>query len=46
MTQQACIVSHLSLELTQQKLFDHLNFQIPLHQFTGLIGRNGQGNHY
>ena len=43
MTQQACIVSHLSLELAQQKLFDHLNFQLPLHQFTGLIGRNGQG---
>ncbi|EOR07776.1 ATP-binding cassette domain-containing protein [Acinetobacter sp. ANC 3926] len=43
MTQQACIVFNLSLELAQQKLFDHLNFQLPLHQFTGLIGRNGQG---
>lgn len=43
MTQQACIVSNLSLELAQQKLFDHLTFQLPLHQFTGLIGRNGQG---
>lgn len=43
MTQQACIVSNLSLELAQQKLFDHLNFQLPSHQFTGLIGRNGQG---
>jgi len=43
MTQQACIISNLSLELAQQKLFDHLSFQLPLHQFTGLIGRNGQG---
>ena len=43
MTQQACIVSNLSLELAQQKLFDHLTFQLPLYQFTGLIGRNGQG---
>lgn len=43
MTQQACIVSNLSLELVQQKLFNHLTFQLPLNQFTGLIGRNGQG---
>ncbi|ENX22671.1 hypothetical protein F892_01913 [Acinetobacter vivianii] len=43
MTQQACIVSNLSLELAQHKLFDHLSFQLPLHQFCGLIGRNGQG---
>ena len=43
MTQQACIVSNLSLELAQQKLFDNLTFQLPLYQFTGLIGRNGQG---
>ncbi|OBY75342.1 ATP-binding cassette domain-containing protein [Acinetobacter gyllenbergii] len=43
MTQQACIISNLSLELAQQKLFEHLSFQLPLHQFTGLIGRNGQG---
>ncbi len=43
MTQQACIISNLSLELAQQKLFDRLSFQLPLHQFTGLVGRNGQG---
>lgn len=43
MTQQACIVSNLSLELAQHKLFDQLSFQLPLHQFCGLIGRNGQG---
>ncbi|MDH0030363.1 MULTISPECIES: ATP-binding cassette domain-containing protein [unclassified Acinetobacter] len=43
MTQQACIVSNLSLELPQHKLFNHLSFQLPLQQFSGLIGRNGQG---
>jgi ATPase subunit of ABC transporter with duplicated ATPase domains len=43
MTQQACIVSNLSLELAQHKLFDQLSFQLPLQQFCGLIGRNGQG---
>lgn len=43
MTQQACIVSNLSLELAQHKLFDQLSFQLPLNQFCGLIGRNGQG---
>lgn len=43
MTQQACIVSNLSLELSQHKLFDRLSFQLPLQQFSGLIGRNGQG---
>ncbi|MCH7340349.1 ATP-binding cassette domain-containing protein [Acinetobacter higginsii] len=43
MTQQACIVSNLSLELAQLIHFDSLCFQLPLHQFTGLIGCNGQG---
>ena len=43
MTQQTCIVSNLSLELAQHKLFDQLSFQLPLNQFCGLIGRNGQG---
>ena len=43
MTQQACIVSNLSLELAQHKIFDQLSFQLPLNQFCGLIGRNGQG---
>lgn len=43
MTQQACVVSNLSLELAQSKLFTNLSFQLPIGQFTGLIGRNGQG---
>lgn len=43
MTQQACIVSNLSLELAQHKIIDQLSFQLPLNQFCGLIGRNGQG---
>lgn len=43
MTQQACIVSNLSLEFAQRIHFDSLCFQLPLHQFTGLIGCNGQG---
>ncbi|NNP69856.1 ATP-binding cassette domain-containing protein [Acinetobacter sp. Ac_5812] len=43
MTQQACIVSNLSLEFAQLIHFDSLCFQLPLHQFTGLIGCNGQG---
>ncbi|MBF4455918.1 ATP-binding cassette domain-containing protein, partial [Acinetobacter sp. SK-43] len=43
MTQQACVVSNLSLELAQNKLFTNLSFQLPIGQFTGLIGRNGQG---
>ncbi|MFM7812142.1 MAG: ATP-binding cassette domain-containing protein, partial [Acinetobacter junii] len=43
MTQQACVVSNLSLELAQSKLFTNLSFQLPTGQFTGLIGRNGQG---
>ncbi|WP_038343972.1 ATP-binding cassette domain-containing protein [Acinetobacter sp. A47] len=43
MTQQACIISNLSLEFAQHKIFDQLSFQLPLHHFCGLIGRNGQG---
>lgn len=43
MTQQACIVLNLSLEFAQHKIFDQLSFQLPLNQFCGLIGRNGQG---
>ncbi|MFI8035118.1 ATP-binding cassette domain-containing protein [Acinetobacter sp. ABJ_C3_5] len=43
MTQQACIVSNLSLEFAQHKIFDQLSFQLSLNQFCGLIGRNGQG---
>ncbi|MFV5191594.1 ATP-binding cassette domain-containing protein [Acinetobacter sp. 'aerobic (ED)'] len=43
MTQQACIVSNLSLEFAQHKIFDQLSFQLPLNHFCGLIGRNGQG---
>lgn len=43
MTQQACIITNLTLELSQLKLFESLSFQLPLKQFSGMIGRNGQG---
>ncbi|TCM59281.1 ATPase subunit of ABC transporter with duplicated ATPase domains [Acinetobacter calcoaceticus] len=43
MTSTACVISHLSLELNQGPLFQDLNFQLPLKQFSALIGRNGQG---
>lgn len=43
MTQQACIISNLTLDFPQQKIFDNISFQLPLNSFSGLVGKNGQG---
>ena len=43
MTQQACIIQQLSLDIHSKNIFDQLHFNLPIQQCTGLIGRNGQG---
>ena len=43
MTQQACVVSNLSLDFPHKFIFQNLNFSLFLNQKTALIGRNGQG---
>lgn len=43
MTQQACVISNLSLEFPTQILFNQLNFVLFSGQISALIGRNGLG---
>ena len=43
MTQQACVVSQLTLEFPSKVMFKELNFSLEHHQVSALIGRNGQG---
>lgn len=43
MTHSVCLIQQFSLELQGHLLFDQLNFQLPAHQFSALIGANGQG---
>lgn len=43
MTQQACIISQLSLEFPNHVLFEHLSFSLYPQQASALIGQNGQG---
>lgn len=43
MTRQACIIQQLGVDLGLRTLFQHLDFQLPYAQCTGLVGRNGQG---
>lgn len=43
MTQQACVISQLSLEFSSKVMFQQLNFSLESHQVSALIGRNGQG---
>ena len=43
MTQQACIISHLSLVFPHKTMFQDLQFSLEKQQVSALIGRNGQG---
>jgi len=43
MTQQACVISQLTLEFPLKVMFKHLNFSLESNQVSALIGRNGQG---
>ncbi|WP_396233473.1 ATP-binding cassette domain-containing protein [Acinetobacter baumannii] len=43
MTQQACVISQLTLEFPSKVMFKELNFSLEHHQVSALIGRNGQG---
>ncbi|MBO3660254.1 ATP-binding cassette domain-containing protein [Acinetobacter variabilis] len=43
MTQQACVISSLTLEFPSKVIFQNLNFTLPKAQVSALIGRNGQG---
>lgn len=43
MTQQACIVSNLSLAFPTQSMFEQLNFVLHAGKTSALIGRNGLG---
>lgn len=43
MTQSACVISQLSLDIHHHCLFKDLTFQLELKQASALIGRNGQG---
>ncbi|OTG65005.1 ATP-binding cassette domain-containing protein [Acinetobacter silvestris] len=43
MTQPACVISKLDLEIGHSRIFHQLNFQLFYGQCSGLIGRNGQG---
>lgn len=43
MTQQACVISQLTLEFPSKVMFKHLNFSLESNQISALIGRNGQG---
>lgn len=43
MTQQACIISQLSLAFPDRVLFQQLQFALPQQQISALTGRNGQG---
>lgn len=41
--QHACIISNLTLTLSNQDIFKHLNFTLYSGQISALIGRNGLG---
>lgn len=43
MTQQACVISQLTLEFSSKVMFKQLNFSLESNQVSALIGRNGQG---
>ena len=43
MTQQACVISQLTLEFPSKVMFKRLNFSLESNQVSALIGRNGQG---
>lgn len=43
MTQQACVISNLSLNFPTQRVFQHLNFSLFTQRSSALIGRNGLG---
>lgn len=43
MTQQACLISQLTLEFSSKVMFKQLNFSLESNQVSALIGRNGQG---
>lgn len=43
MTQQACVISQLTLEFSSKVMFKQLNFNLESNQVSALIGRNGQG---
>ena len=43
MTQSACVISQLSLEINHTHLFSDLTLQLGFKQASALIGRNGQG---
>ena len=43
MTQQACVISQLTLEFPSKVMFKQLNFSLEYRQVSALIGRNGQG---
>lgn len=43
MTQSACVIRQLSLEIEHHLIFKDLDFQLSLKQSSALIGRNGQG---
>lgn len=43
MTQQACVISQITLEFPSKVMFKHLNFSLESNQLSALIGRNGQG---
>ncbi len=46
MTQQACVISQLTLEFPSKVMFKQLNFSLEYRQVSALIGRNGQVNPY
>jgi len=43
MTQQACVISELTLEFPSKVMFKQLNFSLESNHVSALIGRNGQG---
>ena len=43
MTQQACVISNLSLSFPTQSIFQNISFSLFAHQTSAMIGRNGQG---
>ena len=43
MTQQACVISNLSLNFPTKTLFKDLSFTLCRNQTSAIIGRNGQG---
>ncbi len=43
MTQQACLISNLSLSFPQKTMFSELQFSLPKQQLSACIGSNGLG---